>query len=150
MSETRETVGARWNKDVFVALAAIGWADGKLDPDEADAIVRAAVDAGLELEEIAAIEAATQKPVALGTIDKSGLSKDDRLFVYAIACWIARLDGKVTDEESGTLADLAEKLEVPERRRAHAEKRAAEVAALPEGDRPDRYDLAKLRAVLST
>ena len=141
-------VGARWNKDVFVALAAVAWADGRLDPDEADAIVRAAVDGGLELEEIAAIEEATRKPVALGAIDKSALSKDDRLFVYAIACWIARLDGKVTDAESGALAGLAERLEVPERPRAHAEKRAAEVAALPEGDRPARYDLAKLRSLL--
>jgi uncharacterized membrane protein YebE (DUF533 family) len=143
-----EKGGGRWNKDVFVALAAVAWADGTLDPDEADAIVRAAVDEGLELEEIAAIEEATRKPVELGTIDKSGLSKEDRLFVYAIACWIARLDGKVTDEESGALAGLAERLDVPERPRANAEKRAAEVAALPEGDRPARYDLAKLRALL--
>jgi hypothetical protein len=101
------------------------------------------------MDEIAEIEEATQKPVTLGALDKSGLSKDDRLFVYAIACWIARLDGKVTDGESGALAGLGEILEVPERRRAHAEKRAQEVAALPEGDRPARYDLARLRAVLA-
>jgi uncharacterized membrane protein YebE (DUF533 family) len=144
------TVSARWNKDVFVALAAIGWADGTLDPDEADAIVRAAVDLGLELQEIAEIEEATRAPIGLGAIDKSELSKEDRLFVYAIACWIAQLDGNVTDEESLALTALAEALEVPERRRAHAEKRAAEIAALPEGDRPARYDLAKLRSVLST
>src|SRR5208282_424575 len=100
---------------------------GTLDPDEADAIVRAAVDEGLELEEIASIEEATRSPVELGAIDKSGLSKEDRVFVYAIACWIARLDGKVTEEESGALSGLADRLEVPERRRAHAEKRAAEV-----------------------
>ncbi len=140
--------GARWNRDVFVALAAIGWADGTLDPDEADAIVRAAVDVGVELDEIASIEEATRKPIAMSAIDKSALSKENRLFVYAIACWIARLDGKVTDEESEALGSLAELLEIPERPRANAEKRAAEVAALPEGDRPARYDLAKLRALL--
>jgi hypothetical protein len=50
--------------------------------------------------------------------------------------------------ESAALTGLAEKLEVPERRRAYAEKRAAEVAPLPEGDRPARYDLAKLRSLL--
>ena len=54
----------------------------------------------------------------------------------------------VTGEESAALTALAERLDVPERSRAHAEKRAAEVAALPEGDRPARYDLAKLRALL--
>jgi uncharacterized membrane protein YebE (DUF533 family) len=139
---------ARWNKDVFVALAAIAWADGVLDPDEADAIVRAAADLGIELEEIAAIEEATRQPVELGAIDKRALTKEDRVFVYAIACWIARLDGKVTDEESSALSALGDALEVPERPRAHAEKRAAEVAALPEGDRPARYDLAKLRSLL--
>jgi uncharacterized membrane protein YebE (DUF533 family) len=145
-----DSTQARWNKDVFIALAAVAWADGTLDPDEADAIVRAAVDEGIELEEIADIEAATQKPVPLRAIDKSRLSKEDRVFVYAIGIWIARLDGKITEGESGTLAGLAETLEIPERRRASAEKRAVEVASLPEGDRPARYDLAKLRELLAT
>ena len=142
-------MGEPWKKDVFIALAAVAWGDGTLDADEADAIVRAAVDEGVDMEDIAAIETATAKPVPLSTLDTSALSKEDRVFVYAIAAWIARLDGKVTDGESGALAALAEKLEVPERRRAHAEKRAAEVAALPEGDRPARYDLARLRTVLA-
>ncbi len=146
---TDEGAAMRWNKDVFVvALAAIGWADGALDPDEADAIVRAAVDAGLELEEIAAIEEATGAPVELGAINRAALSKEDRVFVYAVACWIARLDRKVTDAESGALAGLAERLEIPDRQRAHAEKQAAAVAGLPDGDRPLRYDLAKLRSLL--
>ena len=61
--------------------------------------------------------------------------------------WIAALDGKVTTT-STMLDGLAEALEVPGRARAHAEKRAAEVAALPEGDRPARSDLDKLRALL--
>jgi uncharacterized membrane protein YebE (DUF533 family) len=137
-----------FGRDVFIALAAIAWADGTVDPDEADAIVRAAVDVGVELDEIAAIEEATRKPVPLSAIEKASLTKDDRLFVYGIACWIARLDGKVTDEESTALTQLGERLEIPERARAGAEKRAAEVAALPEGDRPARYDLDKLRSLL--
>ncbi|HEY2367813.1 MAG TPA: hypothetical protein VGH87_15555, partial [Polyangiaceae bacterium] len=80
------------NRDIFLALAAIAWADGRLDPDEADAIVRAAVEAGLELDQIEEIEAATRERIDLGTIDRSTLSKEDRLFVYAVACWIAKLD----------------------------------------------------------
>ena len=112
-------------RDVFVALAAIGWADGALDPDEADAIVRAAVEEGLELDEIDEIEAATRERIDLGDDRSLGRSsKDDRLFVYAVACWIARLDGKVTDEESDALAGLGERLGVPERPRAHAESRS--------------------------
>jgi len=143
-----ELVGIKLNRDVFLALAAVGWADGRLDPDEADAIVRAAVEAGLELAEIEEIEAATRERIDLGTVDRSSLSKEDRLFVYAIACWIARLDGEVTADESETLSALAERLGVPERPRAHAESIAREIAALPEGDRPARYDLLKLRTTI--
>jgi uncharacterized membrane protein YebE (DUF533 family) len=138
----------RLRKDVFVALSAVAWADGKLDPDEADAIVRAAVDEGLSLEEIAEIESSTKSKVDLGAIDRAGLSKEDRLFVYAVACWIARMDGQVTPEESAALAQLGEKLGVPERPRTHAEDVAKQVAAMPEGDRPARYDLAALRRIL--
>jgi len=137
-----------FQKDVFLALAAIAWADGKLDPDEADAIVRAAVESGLDLAEIEAIEAATKEPIDLGTLDRSALTKPDRVFVYAIACWIARLDGRVTEGESKALAELGERLGIPERPRALAEALAREIAELPEGDRPHRYDLERLRAAI--
>jgi len=135
-------------RDVFVALAAVAWADGKLEPDEADAIVRAAVDEGLPLEEIAEIEDATKTKVDLGALDRTGLGKEDRLFVYAMACWIARLDGQVTPAEAKALAGLGERLGIPERPRAHAEAAAREVAEMPEGDRPARYDLVALRRIL--
>ena len=142
-------IESRLTKDVFVALAAIGWADGSLDAEEADAIVRAAVDEGIDLAEIAEIEAATRTRVDLGTLDRSVLTKEDRLFVYAVACWIARLDGKVTAEEALALAALGERLGVPEKPRASLEAIARDVAALPEGDRPARYDLGKVRALIT-
>ena len=93
MSETR------LGRDVYLALAAVGWADGQLDPEEADAIVRTAVEEGLSLEVIAEIEAATKKPLDIGIIDRSSMTKEDRLFVYAVASWMTRLDGLVTDTE---------------------------------------------------
>jgi uncharacterized membrane protein YebE (DUF533 family) len=136
-------------KDIFVALAAIGWSDGKLDADEADGIVRAAVEEGLSLEEIADIEASTTEQIDLGVIERAGLSKEDRLFVFAVACWIARMDGKVTDGENEALAKLGERLGVPDRARVHAEAIVGEVAELPEGDRPARFDLGALRRILS-
>ena len=136
------------SKDVFLALAAIAWADGRLDADEADAIVRAGVDSGLELDEIESIEAATKEKIDLGAIDRSGLTREDRVFVYAIACWIARLDGRVTEEESTALHALGEKLGIPERPQSIAEAAVREVAAMPEGDRPSRYDLGRLRELI--
>ncbi len=140
----------RLGRDVFLALAAIGWADGKLDPDEADAIVRTATDEGLSLEAIAEIEQATKAPIdMLTTLDRSGLTKEDRLFVYAVASWMARLDGKVTSDEQSALGHLGDLLKVPAAPRAHADAIALEIAALPDGDRPLRYDLLKLRQVIT-
>ena len=146
MSEATPRLG----RDVFLALAAIGWADGNLDPDEADAIVRTATDEGLSLEVIEEIEAATRKPIdMLATLDRSSMSKEDRLFVYAVASWMVRLDGKSTEAELTALARLGDLLKVPEKPRAHADAIALEIAALPDGDRPLRYDLGKLRSVIS-
>jgi uncharacterized membrane protein YebE (DUF533 family) len=136
------------HKDIYVALSAIAWADGRLDPDEADAIVRAAADDGLSLEEIADVEAATQEPVDLAVIDRASLSEDDRLFVYAVACWIARMDGRVGDEEAEALADLGERLGMSAEARAGVAAMAQQVAELPDGDRPLRYDLVSLRRLL--
>jgi tellurite resistance protein len=143
-----ERAEPKLRRDVFVALAAVAWADGEMAADEADAIVRAAVDEGLSLEEIAEIESATSTRVDLGAIDRAGLGKEDRLFVYAVACWIARLDGRVTPEESEALSALGERLGVPERPRVLAEAAVCEVGEMPEGDRPARYDLAALRRLL--
>ena len=142
MSDTR--IG----RDVFLALAAVGWADGKLDSDEADAIVRTAAEEGLPIEQIAEIEAATNKPVDLGTIDRSSLTKEDRLFVYAVASWMTRLDGKMTAGELDALAKLGGVLGISDAARSQADGIAQDVAFMPAGDRPDRYDLAKLRRIL--
>jgi uncharacterized membrane protein YebE (DUF533 family) len=135
-------------KDIYLALSAIAWADGRLDPDEADAIVRAAADDGLSLEEMADVEAATQEPLDLGVIDRASLSEDDRLFVYGVACWIARMDGRVSDEEAEALAELGERLGIPAEPRAGVAEVAKHVAELPDGDRPLRYDLVSLRRIL--
>ena len=141
---------ARLGRDVFLALAAVGWADGKLDADEADAIVRTAAEEGLGIEEIAEIEAATQKPIDMGVIDRSALTKEDRLFVYAVASWMTRLDGKMTPGELEALVKLGTALGVTEAARTQADGIAQDVAFLPAGDRPDRYDLVRLRHILSS
>ncbi len=141
--------GHRLGRDVFLALAAVGWSDGKLDAEEADAIVRTALEEGLDLEEISAIEKATRAPIDLSVIDRGVLSKPDRLFIYAVASWMIRLDGVVDDRELDALRRLGDLLQLPERPREHADMIALEIAELPEGDRPSRYELGALRATLS-
>ena len=135
---------------MFIALAAIGWADGTLDEDEADAIVRTAMEEGLELEEIAEIEEATKKRVEMDVIDRSTMTKADRLFVYAVASWMTRLDGVVTIQEQMALDQLGELLKIPKAPREHADAIAKEIAELAEGDRPHRYDLRALRDTIQT
>ncbi len=143
MSEEKTRLG----RDVYIALAAVGWADGKLDPDEADAIVRAALEEGLEIEDIAEIEEATKKPVNIGIVDQK-LSKEDRLYVYGIAAWIAKMDGVVTDDETSALGKLAGALKIPERPREIVMKIVQDIAALSGDNRPARYDLVELRRVI--
>ena len=138
----------RLGRNVYIALAAVGWADGQLDEDEAQAIVQTALREGLEFEEVAEIEQAVKEPVTMGEVDRRGLSKEDRLFVYAVASWLARLDHVVTDGEVEALAQLGESLKIPSRPREHADTIAQEVAALPKGDRPHKYDLRALRRII--
>ena len=133
-------------RDVYLALAAVGWADGTLDSDEADAIVRTALEEGLDLDAIAEIEEATKKPIEMGIIDRLTMSKADRLYVYAVASWITRLDGVITQEEEAVLTKLGTALGIPDAPRKHADEVLAEIAA--QGDRPARFDLLALRTTL--
>ena len=137
----------RLGRDVYIALAAVGWADGNLDQEEADAIVRTALEEGLDITEIAEIEAATKERVDLGIIDRKNLSKEDRLFVYAVACWLTRLDGVVTEAEAAALNQLGEALKIPEKPRGIVDGIAQEVASSGD-DRPARYDLIGLRRAI--
>lgn len=135
-------------RDVYLALAAVGWADGQLTQEAADAIVRTALEEGLPFEDVAAIEEATKKPLMeVGEVNRMNMSKADRLYVYAVASWIAELDGKVSKEEKEALAKLAESLGVPEAPRHHADAIVREVA--DKADRPDRFDLLTLRRTLA-
>ncbi len=144
MTEHKTTLG----RDVYIALAAVGWADGHLDQEEADAIVRTALEEGLDIDEIAEIEEATKNPVDIGVIDRKNLSKEDRLFVYGVASWISRLDGVVTDAEQGALRKLGDALKIPDKPRVAVDGIAQDVANASD-DRPDRYDLLALRRIIA-
>jgi uncharacterized membrane protein YebE (DUF533 family) len=144
MSEQKTKLG----RDVYLALAAVGWADGNLDEEEADAIVRTALEEGLDLEAIQEIEEATKNPIDMGVIERKNLSKEDRLFVYAVASWITRIDGRVTSEETEALAKLGDTLKVSEGPRENVDEIVTQVTNLSEDDRPARYDLPALRRII--
>ncbi len=132
------------NHDVFVVLAAVASADGKIDADELVALERAAQAHGADF---ASIRAAAANGV--DALDLSGVAASERLFVYAMAYWMSRLDGDLTEDEDAVLARLGQKLALADEPRMNAEAAVDEVAALPAGSRPDRFDLDKLHALLA-
>lgn len=137
--------GGALSRDVFLALCAIGWADGDLDREEADGILRAASESGLELEALQEIEEATKTRRPLAKLDRKSLTPSERMFVYATAVWLARLDGHVDPGERVALHELGDLLGIGDGARTHASAAALEVAQVPGSDRPARYDFAALR-----
>jgi hypothetical protein len=135
-------------KDVFRALGAIAWADGSLDPEEADAIIRAAVDEGLSLEELAAVEDDMRTEIKLADVQELQLTRLDRMFVFALATWIVGIDGVVTGEEEDELSALGDQLGLMGGARVLVQDIVRDVAVL-DGDRPARYDLARVRRVIA-
>ncbi|MEO0323246.1 MAG: hypothetical protein AAF447_09830 [Myxococcota bacterium] len=135
-------------REAFLALAAIGWADGDLDAEEADAIVAAALDAGYGLEEVTELEAATKEPPVVAELDFGALSPADRAFTFSVAVWVSALDGDRSPDEVRVLGELGAALGLDEDARAAADARIVEVAARTGEHRPGRFDLAALRALV--
>jgi uncharacterized membrane protein YebE (DUF533 family) len=132
----------------FVALAAVAWADGRLTRSEATALVDAARKHGLTDEDLAAVTRSTTAPVAIDAFDPGAMSQWQRVVTYALASWLARLDGVQSTSESDVLRKLGDRLGVEEALRERAAGAAFDIAVLPEGGRPDRYDFERLLARL--
>ena len=132
----------------FVALGALGWADGTMKKIESAALVRAAKECGIEGDDLAEIERSTKTRVELASFDPEGIAPWDRVITYALASWLTTLDGVVSSDESAVLAQLGERLGLEAGTRARAAAAAFDISVLPEGGRPDRYDFVKLVARL--
>ncbi|MBX3249423.1 MAG: TerB family tellurite resistance protein [Myxococcales bacterium] len=133
-------------QDVYLALASVGWADGNLDADEVDAIAKLAFADGLDLEEVGALEAKMASPVSFDALDVEGIGAGDRVFVYAVAAWLATLDGELAAGEAEALRRVAEALGLGAETVADVDILVREVAYESGGDRPFDYDLTTLRA----
>jgi uncharacterized membrane protein YebE (DUF533 family) len=135
-------------REVFVLFAAVARADGKLDNEEIDAIARAALDEGLDLSEVEAIEKAIRDGVAIDEVDIQALSPRDRLYAYAVASWVSLVDGERTEREDAALFSLAFVLRLTPRGRQEADAIVRELFHGPDGDKLARFDLKGLRAEL--
>jgi len=133
---------------VFLALATIAWANGDLAASERAGILSAARNAGYNDDELAYLSKLIETRVELSSLSLRKLSALDRVFVYATAEWVARLDGDVLPSEATALQQLGDFLKVAEPVRASARQVVLDIAKLPSGSRPDKYDLVQLREVL--
>jgi hypothetical protein len=132
-------------KNVFLALTAVGVADGAASAKELDAIAHAARTSGLADDEVAEIEEAarTGKGNFRG-VQTLSLSPEERLFAYAIAAWLARVDGMVMPEEKMALAKLGDALRLADGDRTRASTASYKVWELDPEKRPARLDLEAL------
>jgi hypothetical protein len=135
-------------KEAFVALAAVAWADGRISRGEGIGLVRAAEAAGLAGDDLEAVKRATQEKVSLDDFDASALSPFEGLVTLAIASWLARVDGVAQNVEVDQLASLGDKLGLNDFKRKTASSAAFDIACLPQGHRPEKYDFVALVAKL--
>lgn len=128
----------------FVALSALSWADGDVRPNEHTGLLSAAKAAGLSESALDEVEAALADKVDLSAFDPAGMSTWQRALTYALACWLARLDGVQSTDESDLLRELARKLELADPVATRASIAAFDIYCLPEGGRPERFDFVAL------
>jgi len=134
-------------KQAFLALAAVAWADGRYQRNEGAALLRAAKECGVEGDDLAAVEASTKVQVEMSSFEPGEMSEWEQVLTYALAAWLAQLDGIVSTEEHASLRTLGTRLDLAPPLRERAAAAAFDIAVLPDG-RPDRYDFTKLVARL--
>jgi hypothetical protein len=131
-------------KEAFIALAALGWADGSIRPSEKSGLLKAAASCGVSGADLAEVEAALSKETKLEGFVPGEMSDWQRLLTYGLAVWLARLDGVQSTDESDLLKDLAKRLDLEKGKTDRASAAAFDVFCLPEGGRPDRFDFVAL------
>jgi uncharacterized membrane protein YebE (DUF533 family) len=131
-----------------VAIAAVAWADGRMSKDEAAGLMRAAQESGLGGDALASVEKATKEKTGLDGFDPGALTPMQKALIYAIASWMARIDRTMQTAERESLKQLGSRLGLSADKLASAAAGAADVAVLPKGNRPDKFDFKALGARL--
>ncbi len=134
-------------RDTVLALCAVGWADGKMDPAEAASIRDAARQLQLPAEDLKAVEAAIAQRMGLEQVETLRMSRLTRLFTYSVGTLVASVDGAIGPEEQATLALLGDRLGLSQVARDRAQNVAA--SARQAGAASGGLDLVKLRSRLS-
>jgi uncharacterized membrane protein YebE (DUF533 family) len=136
------------SKEGFLAIAAVAWADGLLRKNEAAGLLNAAQQVGLSDQDLAVVKRATEQGLTLDGVNLDALTLPERVLTYAMATWLAKVDGVVNTDELATLRELGDALALPEQHLKFAASAAFDLACLPEGHKPDKFEFAKLEAQL--
>jgi uncharacterized membrane protein YebE (DUF533 family) len=134
-------------RDTMLALCAVAWADGHVNPREAAGIRAAAAQLGIAGEDAKLIDQALSQRMGVEEVETIRMNRLTRLFTYAVASWIAHIDGTLSAEEQSVLGLLGDRLGLSAVARERAKGLALGMAQAP--DRPGGYDLLKLRSRLS-
>jgi len=133
-------------RDTLLAISAVAWADGSIDPREATALRLAAKQLLVQGEDLVAVESSLTAPVTLDQVETVRMNRLTRLFTYATGCWMAEVDGQASAAETGVLQLLGERLGLS----AIARDRAHNVVrGIAERSAPGSFDLLELRSRLS-
>ena len=132
--------------DTLLAISAVAWADGSIDPREATALREAAKQLLVQGEDLTTVERSLSSQVTLEQVETVRMNRLTRLFTYAAACWMAEVDGKESEAEATVLQLLGDRLGLSAvaRDRAHNA-----VRGIAERSAPGSFDLLELRSRLS-
>ncbi len=136
-------------RDTVLALVAVAWADGKVDPAEAAGIRGAAQQLGLSADDLKVVEAALGREFSMNEVETVHMNRHTRLFTYAAATWIARIDGGIAGAEEAVLMLLADRLGLSQVARENAKTVAHGLRVGPPSNRPGGFDLVALKSRLS-
>ncbi len=134
----------------FLAITAVAWADGLIKQDEAKALLRAAETCGLAGADLTAIELAVKNGAQLEDVDLTELTDWQKGLTYALAYWLAKVDGVVNTQELKNLRALGEMVGLHDLKLKAAQSAVFDVTCLPGGHRPDKYDFDALVERLKT
>jgi uncharacterized membrane protein YebE (DUF533 family) len=133
-------------RDTLLAISAVAWADGSIDPLEAAALRLAAKQLLVQGEDLAAVERSLTTPVTLDQVETVRMNRLTRLFTYATGCWMAEIDGEASAAETAVLQLLGERLGLSAVARDRAHTKVRSIAAR---SAPGSFDLLELRSRLS-
>ena len=133
-------------RDTLLAISAVAWADGSMEPREAAALRQAAQQLLAEEGDRAEIERALGSQVTLEQVETVRMNRPTRLFTYATCFWMAEIDGQSSSAEASTLALLGDRLGLSTVARERAEN---VVRGIAQRSVPGSFDLVELRSRLS-